>query len=201
VLDLFPNIPVDPGLTVHDDPEFATFTYGDNIGRKGNLGDLQEGDFLFFLARLVPYDGQFHDNRAIFGLVGYLEIAERIDSLEDPVGPAFSRNAHVLLWRADPSSFSSFAIFKGSVNSRRFRYAVPFDRRFVEAVPILTADGQRWEWGRTTDLGVIGSYTRTVRAHIDPSTQEGKEQARRFWHHVWKTQKWGTETPMVRRRC
>jgi hypothetical protein len=187
--ELFPETLVDSKIKVHNDPEFATFTYGDNIKQKRPLSLLREGDFLFFLARLVPYDGRFYHNKAIFALIGYLEIAERIDSIEE-IGPAFSQNAHVLRWKVDPANFDEFIIFKGSANSRRFRYAVPFDKSFVEEVPILAANNQPWKWERTTELGVIGSYTRAVRMHIDPSHDRDKERSDRFWQRVWQQQKW-----------
>lgn len=174
------------------DPEFATFTYGDNVNQKQNLNDLNEGDFLFSLARLVPYNERFHHNKAIFALIGYLEIAERLDNVVD-VNPAFNQNAHILRWKADSSSFEGFAIFKGSVNSRRFRYAVPFNRKFVEEVSILTANGQRWNWTGKTELSAIGSYTRAVRLHIDPSNDNDKMRANRFWHLIRQKQRWETE--------
>jgi hypothetical protein len=87
----------------------------------------------------------------------------------------------------------NFAIFKGTARSRRFQYAVPFTQEFVEEIPILKADGGRWDWNRTTDLGVIGSYTRTARMHIDTETDAGREQAERFWRHVWESQDWNTK--------
>jgi hypothetical protein len=195
LLKLFPQTPVTQ-KKAHDDPEFLTLTYGDNIRQKGNLRDLRPGDFLFFLARLVPYDGQHYDHsQAIFALVGYLEIAEWVDTPDDELltSPAFARNAHARRWQADPSSLGNFAIFKGTARSRRFQYAVPFTQEFVEEIPILKADGGRWDWNRTTDLGVIGSYTRTARMHIDTETDAGREQAERFWRHVWESQDWNTK--------
>ena len=189
LMNLFPQMSASGKMPVHDDPEFATLTYGDNVRHKRSLLELQEGDFLFFLARLVPYAGRFHPKKAIFALIGYLEIAERIDSLAE-VRPDFSRNAHVLRWRADPVSFDDFAIFKGSANSRRFHYAVPFDRAVVEGVPLLAANGEPWNWEQTTELGVIGSYMRAVRMHVNPSTEQGGEQADRFWQRIWRSQKW-----------
>ena len=44
------------GLSAHADPEFATFTYGDNCERApraAGLRSVRPGDLLFFLARLV----------------------------------------------------------------------------------------------------------------------------------------------------
>lgn len=191
LLQLFPKTSVSGQEKVHYDPEFDTWTFGDNIRQKSNLQDLQPGDFLFFLARLVRYDGeQFDHNGATFALIGYLKVAERLDDPDSPLftSPAFVRNAHVRRWKTDPSGFGDFAIFEGSVDSRRFRYAVPFTRKFVDHVPILKASGNRWRWGRTTDLGVIGSNTRTARMHIDPGTSEGQERAERFWLHIWNLQ-------------
>jgi hypothetical protein len=204
LLELFPKTSISPQEKVHYDPEFDTWTYGDNVGQKSNLQDLRVGDMLFFLARLVPYDGQrFNRDEATFALIGYLEVAERLDDPGDPlfVSPAFIRNAHVRRWMAQPSSFTNFVIFKGSVNSRRFRYAVPFDREFVEHVPILMADGDKWQWEQKTDLSVIGSNTRTVRMHINPSTSEGRKRAERFWQYVWESQKYQTTKRVLSKDC
>jgi hypothetical protein len=193
LLALLSKVSLSPFNKVHNDPEFLTFTYGDNISQKSNLRYIQAGDHLFFLARLVPYvDNQFQNEQAFFALVGYLEIAE---VLNDPkssqfTNPAFVRNAHIRRWLSNPSSFDNFAIFKGSTKSRRFRYAVLFDRRFVENVPLLKADGSIWDWDRTTELGIIGSNTRTVRMYIDPKSKDGQKQAEKFWLNIWEAQKW-----------
>lgn len=203
-IDLFPEGMIDPIKNVHNDPEFLTFTYGDNIEQKRNLQKLQTGDFLFFLARLVPYSGGiFQHKRAYFALIGFLEIAERLDDPTSPLftSPAFIRSAHVIRYLTDPASLSGFAIYKGSTNSRRFKYAVRFDREFVEYVPLLKADGSLWDWSRTTELGIIGSNTRTARMFIDPSTEIGRGQAKRFWLHIWKTQKWEKMISTDKRSC
>ena len=60
--------------------------------KRVGLRRLQAGDFLFFLARLVPYTGQqFDEKNARFALIGYLEIKERFDNPDDPMftSPAF----------------------------------------------------------------------------------------------------------------
>jgi len=192
-LALYSELPLSPDAKVHSDPEFLTFTYGDNINQKSNLRDIRVGDYLFFLSRLVPFsDTRFQHEQAFFALVGYLEIAEDINDPNSSMftSPAFVRNAHVRRWLANPSSFYKFAIFKGSTRSRRFRYAVRFDREFVENVPLLKADGSTWDWDRTTELGIIGSNTRTVRMYIDPKSKDGLKQAEKFWHYIWESQKW-----------
>ena len=195
LLALYSKVSQTPDDKVHNDPEFLTFTYGDNTNLKSNLQDLREGDYLFFLSRLVPFsNNQFQHEQAFFALVGYLEIAE---VLNDPrsslfTSPAFIRNAHVKRWLVNPSSFDNFAIFKGSTKSRRFCYAVRFDRRFIENVPLLKADGGAWDWERTTELGIIGSNTRTVRMYINSESKNGQKQAENFWRSIWEAQKWNT---------
>ena len=190
LFDRFAAPAISPSENVHNDPEFATFTYGDNLRKKGRLRQLQEGDFLFFLARLVPYADKHFDENAIFALVGYIEIAERLDNSDDPMftSPAFNRNAHVRRWVNIPTSFADYAVFKGSTNSRRFHTAVPFDHEFVEHIPILKKDGTAWEWDQRTELSVIGSNTRAVRIHINPQTDG--ERAERFWKRIWNLQRW-----------
>ncbi len=192
LFDRIANPAISPSENIHNDPEFATFTYGDNVdlGSKGRLRQLQVGDYLFFLARLVPYEDQYFNENAIFALVGYIEIAEHLDNSEDLLftSPAFNENAHVRRWVNNPASFAGYAVFKGSTDSRRFHTAVPFNREFVEHVPILKADGSAWEWGGNTELGVIGSNTRAVRMHIDPQTDGAR--AKRFWERIWKLQRW-----------
>lgn len=192
-LALYSKVSISPDDKIHSDPEFLTFTYGDNTRQKGNLQDIREGDYLFFLARLVPLSNtQFQHEQAFFALVGYLEVAEVLNDPDSSLftSPAYVRNAHVKRWLANPSSFDNFAIFKGSTNSRRFRFAVHFDRRFIENVPLLKVDGNMWDWARTTELGIIGSNTRTVRMYIDPKSKNGQKQAERFWHYIWEAQKW-----------
>ena len=192
LFDRFADPAISPSENVHNDPEFATFTYGDNLGPrgKGSLRQLQEGDFLFFLAHLVPYTNRYDKKYARFALVGYIEIAERLDNSDDPMftSPAFNRNAHVRRWVNSPASFTDYAVFKGSTNSRRFHTAVPFDHEFVEHIPILKKDGTAWEWDQRTELSVIGSNTRAVRIHINPQTDG--ERAERFWKRIWNLQRW-----------
>ena len=191
LFDRFADSAISPSKKVHNDPEFATFTYGDNLRKKGGLRQLQAGDFLFFLARLVPYAArQFDEKNARFALIGYLEIEERFDNPDDLMftSPALNKNAHVMRWVNNPASFTDYAVFKGSINSRRFHTAVPFDRKFVEHIPILKKNRTAWKWGKQTDLGVIGSNTRAVRMHIDP--KKDKKRAKRFWKRIWKLQSW-----------
>lgn len=46
---------------VHNDPDFSYFTYGDKVNNpRGNqIKELGQGDYLFFVASLVPYSKEF----------------------------------------------------------------------------------------------------------------------------------------------
>lgn len=62
---------------VHMDPEFVTFTYGDE-GKKANyLRKLNKGDILVFYAGLTPYDVSEYPE-ALY-IIGYFTIKEVID--------------------------------------------------------------------------------------------------------------------------
>ena len=196
LIDRFGSLRISPETKIHNDPEFATFTYGDSPIVKPGLRPMTKGDFLFFLVRLVPYRNQgYQTNEAIFALIGFLEIDEKIplpaNAIADPLltSPAFNRNAHVIRWLNDrvPDD-DGYAVYKGSTNSRRFHKAVKFDREFVEDIPLLTAAGDPWNWETSTPIGVIGSYTRTARLHIDPNTDS--ERAARFWTRIRQAQQW-----------
>jgi hypothetical protein len=60
------NIPIEDCI-VHDDPEFDTFTYGDHTskGRGGAVKKLRPGDYIIFLAGLVPYKKDTYANKTL----------------------------------------------------------------------------------------------------------------------------------------
>lgn len=196
MINHFRSLNIQPDTKIHNDPEFATFTFGDSPIVKAGLKFMTKGDFLFFLVRLVPYrNQQYYNHEGIFALIGFLEIEEIIplpfDATIDPLltSPAFNRNAHVIRWLNDHVSYDDgYVVYKGSTNSRRFGKAVKFDREFVEDIPLLTAAGAPWNWETNTELGVINSHTRGPRQHIDPS--EDPERAKRFWRRIRASQEW-----------
>ena len=88
--------------TVHNDPEFDTFTYGDNCDRVPKafgLRSAKKGDFIFFLARLEYYKADLFTGIAGFYLVGYLVVDSVYKSLyQKPSADVLSiieKNAHV----------------------------------------------------------------------------------------------------------
>ncbi len=172
---------------LHDDPEFRTFTYGDNprtAARAAGLTQCGPGDYLFFLARLVQRDGA-----AGFYLIGFFRIADLLrDVQEFPTGrdfQVFGANAHIRRAAYHPRALNRFWVWKGDPDvSLRLPRAVPVTRSLAEAT-LLDARGRPWSWGGgRSELQTIGSYTRSARLVIDPAAPGGRERARRLWEAV-----------------
>ena len=164
-------------VACHNDPEFHTFTYGDNCDRNARaagLKSLRPGDFLFFLVRLQRWNAGGPTADFGFYFVGYLEIDTADWALrsvnELPRGRHYSlfrNNAHVIRGQSGHGLWDGFWVFRGSRNSKRFRHAVPVTRDLCERV-FRTADGRDWQWERgRSDLQVIGSYTRACRCVLN----------------------------------
>ncbi len=178
-------------VATHNDPEFETFTYGDNCeanARAAGLKSAGPGDNLFFLVRLAEWEDGGPTGRHGFFLIGVLRIEGVLLGVRsrpsDGIVRAFGANAHLRRGLTDPALWDGFWVFKGGDGSRRFSRAVPVDRALCERV-FRRADGSPWAWdpGRT-DLQVIGSYTRACRRVIDPVEGDGAERAQALWEHV-----------------
>ena len=180
-------------MATHNDPEFETFTYGDNCeanARAAGLKSAGPGDHLFFLVRLAEWAEGGPTGRHGFYLVGVLRIEGVLKGVRsrptDGVIRVFEKNAHLRRGLTDPALWDGFWVFKGGEGSRRFPRAVPVHKALCERV-FTKADGSAWEWAsERSDLQVIGSYTRACRRVIDPSSPGGAERARALWEHVAK---------------
>ena len=174
----------------HNDPEFATYTYGDypaHHPRAANLKKLEKGDWLFFFARLVPWSKERNLGKPKFGLIGFIEIEGVYKNiLQKPPKSTFKEirnNAHIIRAESNDFFYDGFWIFRGSKNSSRFRRAVIFDRNFITQCGITDVKGQEIEWERfSSELAAIGSYFRSSRL-ID-----SEEQIHFFWHKVLNEQ-------------
>ena len=175
----------------HNDPEFDTFTYGDNCAtspRAASLKRLEPGDFLFFLARLQERVEGRPTGRHGFYLVGLLEVEEILRDVasrpDDGALGRFRANAHIRRGLSDPSLWDGFWVFGGSARSRRFHRAVPVTRAAASRV-FTSANGSPWRWdsGRSV-LQVIGSYTRSCRCVIDPAIPRHRPRAEALWDWV-----------------
>ena len=182
-------------VTTHNDPEFDSFTYGDNCdvnARARALRGVERGDFLFFLARLQNYRKELAELTPLsefgFYFVGFIHVDRIYRSVTDPLSTLdlepINLNAHVRRAMTDDSLWDSFWVFCGSSWSRRFKKAVPVTRELCEKI-FTSADGSPWRWGGgRTDLQVIGSYTRTCRCAIDPSAPDGLERESVLWDWI-----------------
>jgi hypothetical protein len=175
----------------HNDPEFDSFTYGDNCAttpRAAALRRVEPGDFLFFLARLEQWSERGPGGEHGFYFVGYLHVEEILREVSarpsDGVLGRYRANAHVRRGLSDSGLWDRFWVFKGSALSRRFHKAVPVTRGLASRI-FTSADGSPWRWdsGRT-DLQVIGSYTRSCRCVIDPSRPGHGKRAEALWESV-----------------
>ncbi len=195
----------------HNDPEFDTFTYGDNCDnspRAASLKRIQRGDYILFLARMVgasainkskdPQIGSANDLQKSSGvgllghfgfyLVGYIKVADVLKRVLARPSSAILRrygaNAHIRKGMESSLYWNGFWIFCGSNKSRRFRKAVPVTRQLSKQV-FTSADGTPWEWSKNrTDLQVIGSYTRSVRCVIDTAIPGHAKRADFLWNWI-----------------
>ena len=155
----------------HNDPDLEAFTYGDNpgVGRSGGLKGLRPGDVLLFLARLEHHKDGRRTGDAGFYLVGglWVDYADFVTSNSR----RFANNAHA---RRGDAEFLGVA---GSERSRRFKRAVPITREICDKA-FRDKDGNPWTWGNgKTDLGRIGSYTRSIRCMLDTADTAQAQRA------------------------
>jgi hypothetical protein len=91
--------PAIENCVIHDDPEFETFTYGDDTIKAHRIGKLEPNDLLVFYAGLTPWPEPFMNGRYKSGLyiVGYFTIERIIDfnNLQPGEMDLCSRNTHI----------------------------------------------------------------------------------------------------------
>ncbi|MBI4218743.1 MAG: hypothetical protein HY682_01270 [Chloroflexi bacterium] len=163
----------------HFDPEFLTYTYGDNCAtapRAAALKNVQRGDLIFFVARLARWERNRFSGEPGFFLVGFLEVDSVVSDVRgaprDALLARVRANAHIRRGLNDPAWWNGFWVFAGTARSNRFRHGVPVDRDFVSEV-LRDARGGPWRWNRNrSELQTIGSYTRSCRCIIDESNAE-----------------------------
>jgi hypothetical protein len=110
--------------SIHVDPEFATFTYGDPTPPKASLSRLTEGSLLVFYAGLKGFD--FECPPALY-IVGYFEVARsgRAGSYHDAeLDEIFRNNFHVMHTEVLNDQRDRLVLVKGTANSRLLTKAV-----------------------------------------------------------------------------
>ena len=172
----------------HYDPEFETFTYGDNcdkVPKAFGLRSVAIGDFIFFLARLEVYENSRFTGVAGFYLIGYLCVQQIYKSLcKKPDQISLGKikgNAHVQRALYIDNIWNGFWVFQGWWDSRRFKYAVPFTIEFACKV-LRQASGDSWVISKSrSDLQIIGSYTRTARCIINTNRKNEYVLSDQWW--------------------
>lgn len=109
--------------SIHFDPEFETYTYGDPTRLKSSLRRLDEGSLLVFYAGLEGWD--FHCEPALY-IVGYFQVAKA--GLAASFGHAeltelFGNNFHVRHRAVLEDQRDRLVLVKGAAGSRMLRKA------------------------------------------------------------------------------
>jgi hypothetical protein len=110
--------------SVHFDPEFVTFTYGDPTPPKAGLRHLEKGDMLIFYCGLEGWD---HRSEPALYLMGYFEVlvAGKPDVLGDQeTRRLFANNFHVRHRQVFERQKADLVLIKGSEHSRMLKKAV-----------------------------------------------------------------------------
>jgi hypothetical protein len=110
--------------SLHYDPEFDTFTYGDPTSPKAGLRRLEPGDMLVFYCGLEGWD--FESVPALY-LMGYFEVeaAGRAGDFEPAdLAGKFAGNFHVRHPSVYAKQRDDLVLVKGSANSRLLKKAV-----------------------------------------------------------------------------
>jgi hypothetical protein len=110
--------------SIHFDPEFETYTYGDPTRPKSSLKKLEEGDMLIFFCGLEGLD--FECEPAIY-LMGYFEVltAGIAANFEpDVIDNLFTKNFHVMHRDRFNEQKDRLVLVKGSNESRLLKKAV-----------------------------------------------------------------------------
>jgi hypothetical protein len=110
--------------SIHFDPEFATFTYGDPTPPKAGLRHLEKGDMLIFYCGLEGWD--YKSEPALY-LMGYFEVlaAGKPDDFGDEeTHKLFGSNFHVRHQSVFERQRPELVLIKGSQRSRLLKKAV-----------------------------------------------------------------------------
>jgi hypothetical protein len=111
--------------SIHSDPEFATFTYGDPTTPKAGLRRLDEGDMRIFYCGLQGWD--FPSEPALY-LAGYFEVlaAGRAGGFgAAEIEDLFGENFHIRHRDVFERQKGRLVLAKGSAQSRLLEKAVP----------------------------------------------------------------------------
>jgi hypothetical protein len=164
------------GQSIHFDPEFETFTYGDPTPPKAGLRRLEPGDMLIFYCGLQGWG--FESAPALY-LMGYFEIAaagQASDFAPADLRSLFAMNFHVRHSSVFVAQEQRLVLVKGSAKSRLLNRAVlmsAMDKdRSGKPLKVLSADMQEIFGSFGGKLSFQRSPTRWVdAAHVDRAAE------------------------------
>src|ERR1017187_21515 len=110
--------------SIHFDPEFETFTYGDPTRPKASLRQLSEGGLLVFYAGLKGWD--FDCVQALY-IIGCFEVARAglaTSFSQAELAELFQNNFHVMHGDVFEDQKDRLVLVKGNANSRLLKKAV-----------------------------------------------------------------------------
>jgi len=105
-------------ITLHRDPEFETYTYGDPTTPKAGLRRLRKGDLLVLYAGLEGWD--FRCDPALY-IIGYFEVERAVRANEfswKELRKEFGKNFHVRHRRVFEHQKDRLVLVKGNGRSR-----------------------------------------------------------------------------------
>jgi hypothetical protein len=104
--------------SVHVDPEFSSFTYGDPTRPKGRLRELKAGDMLVFYAGLKGWDLEAEPALYLIGYFEVLRAGKAKDFEQSDISGLFAANFHVRHESVYREELNRLVLVKGSENSR-----------------------------------------------------------------------------------
>jgi hypothetical protein len=110
--------------SIHFDPEFETFTYGDPTRPKASLRQLSEGSLLVFYAGLKGWN---FDCPPSLHIIGYFEVARAglaASFSRAELTGIFQNNFHVMHGNVFEDQRDRLVLVKGNANSRLLKKAV-----------------------------------------------------------------------------
>ena len=110
--------------SIHFDPEFVTFTYGDPTPPKAGLRHLEKGDMLIFYCGLEGWDARSEPALYLMGFFEVLAAGKADDFRRREMHRLFKKNFHVRHQRVFERQRPELVLVKGSERSRLLKKAV-----------------------------------------------------------------------------
>jgi hypothetical protein len=162
--------------SIHFDPEFATFTYGDPTAPKAGLRHLETGDMLVFYCGLEGWDSK--SNPALY-LMGYfvIQAAGRADEFSaSEIRGLFGANFHVRHRDILERQRSALVLVKGGEGSRLLKQAKKISAvgkdRAGKPLKVLSPGMQKIFGGFNGRISFQRSPTRWVeQAHVTKAAE------------------------------